>query len=332
MLINWQDYILAGYETHGPSFFFEPNAPPATPGTATALKPHHSIPSPPYSTGSSSSLLSEPCSPAHWATNTAPPLSPRDEIIDQCEEFIDFLKRSEQLAINQRRHFDKTMMPARFTSFRHPAILYQILAAPPGARFSTSGNRKQLVARMVALMMLNAALWDYRYTLNHSESFLKRLEQDSVDSEVDMSGSVEALLQIMLDCRDARGLRVGTGASDYSGHSSDSYFPPVPPSLSSSSSSSPSPLSFPEYQEIPDFTQYSPTAKNPYARPWFAGRMLKIAKRLSPESWTRVTDILFSCLTMRVAEPTPMSSWENKLRREILSAPLTNYIMPVLQG
>ncbi|KAE8371957.1 hypothetical protein BDV26DRAFT_286342 [Aspergillus bertholletiae] len=74
--------------------------------------------------------------------------------------------------------------------------------------------------------------------------------------------------------------------------------------------------------------RYSPTAQTQYGRPWFAGRMLKVAKRLNLNSWMMVHDFLFSCLTLRLE--TSVGLWERDLRQEILSAPLTSYIMPAL--
>ncbi|QRD82649.1 sigma-70 region 2 family protein [Aspergillus flavus] len=254
MLINWQDYILSGYETNGLSFFFDPS----------------------YSLSF---------------------LSPEDEIRHQCDEFIDFLKRCEELSVSHRSKHANMPALVRYSAFQETSLLYSILAAPPGLRFTASGNRKQFVARLVALIMLNAALWDYRNSVQHSETFLWTLEQAVLASEVDTSGSVEALLQIMLECRD------GITITDMSSTSSGS-------------------------QGMPDFTQYSPTAKTQYGRPWFAGRMLKVAKRLSLNSWMIVHDFLFSCLTLRLE--TPVCLWERELRQEILSAPLTSYIMPAL--
>ncbi|KAI9928981.1 hypothetical protein AWENTII_001353 [Aspergillus wentii] len=311
MLINWQDYILSGYETQGPSFSFEPNPPVGSlfePQVSQTSELCHSIPSPPHST---SSIFSEPCSPSHLAMAAAsqPSFSPRDEIQHQFDEFIEFLKRCEQLSVYQRDNSNKSTMPTRHTSFQCTALLYQILAAPPGARFTTSGDRKQIVARLVALMMLNAGLWDYRFSMVRSETFLQILEQNVIDSEVNTSGSIEALLQIMLACKD------GAVNSDTN---LNFFFTGIPTSPD-------------EWQELPDFTQYSPTAQTPYGRPWFAGRMLKVAKRLSPESWARVNNFLFSCLTFQVQEPA-VGMWEDELRGEVLSAPLTSYIMPALKG
>ncbi|KAJ6093209.1 hypothetical protein N7486_008498 [Penicillium sp. IBT 16267x] len=305
MLINWQDYILSGYETHGPSFSFEHPPPIATlPPDPTPSQPSDNITSMPSPPSSTSSALSE-TSPCVEPPSTSLQISttyPMDEIRLHYEIFLDFLRRCEQLALYQKDN------PESCDSSRHTAVsrtsqLFQILAAPPGSRFTSSGDRKQMVARLTALMMLNAAFWDYRYTPLHAGNFLRTLDQALTDSEVSMSGSVEAILQILLACNDGYIPQWVTGPDGT-----------ISPALS---------------ELTPDFTQYSPSATSPSARPWFAGRMLKIAKRLSADSWYRVNDFLFSCLTMQLSEPVAYM-WEADLRREILEAPLTSYVMPSL--
>ncbi|RLL93129.1 hypothetical protein CFD26_100061, partial [Aspergillus turcosus] len=192
MLINWQDYILSGYETHGPSFFFEPSPPIPSQSNIT-----------PTSTPTEPSLpTSSRLSTDFEGVSAAPSFFPRDELQHQCNEFIGFLKRCEQLALHQHTHTNLAIAPMRHTAFQPTSLLYQILAAPPGVRFTASGNRKQFVARLVALIMFNAGLWDYRSSIAHTETFLRTLEQAVLESEVNMSGSVEALLQIMLECND----------------------------------------------------------------------------------------------------------------------------------
>ncbi|CAG7960265.1 unnamed protein product [Penicillium olsonii] len=292
MLINWQDYILSGYETHGPSFYYEYEQPTFQENVPPQSN-FHSMPSPPYSTSSAHSV--SPC-PEPQAVPI--PTSPVDEIKFQCEEFLDFLRRCEQLALYQRDN-PEALHISRQAILQPTCLLHRVLAAPPGARFSTSGDRKQMVARLVALMILNAALWDYRYTPARVGLFLTTLEKAMVDSEVDMSGSVEAILQILLECNDGNVEELSTGYFDTAS------------------------LGEPD---VPDYSQYSPTASSPSARPWFAGRMLKIAKRLRSESWYRVSEFLFSCLTLQVQESS-MVFWEGELRQEILDAPLTSYHM-----
>ncbi|KAJ5749124.1 uncharacterized protein N7511_010820 [Penicillium nucicola] len=291
-LINWQDYILSGYETHGPSFFYQYEQPAAIASEYShqSTQNIHSMPSPPYST---SSALDLSPSPEPKTQPTFPPptnTTPVDEIKLQCEEFLDFLRRCEQLSLYQRDNPESSHL-TRQTTVQDTSILNDVLSAPPGARFTSVGGRKQMVARITALIILNAALWDYRYTPARASLFLSTLETAMIDSEVGMSGSVEAILQILLECND--------GSIEFS-----------PASL----------------EHLPDYSQYGPTASSPAYRPWYAGRMLKIAKRLCAESWYRVSDFLFSCLTLQVQEPC-MALWEADLRQEILDAPLTSYLM-----
>ncbi|KAJ5644787.1 hypothetical protein N7507_010798 [Penicillium longicatenatum] len=305
MLINWQDYILSGYETHGPSFSFD-HPPPITtlPPDPTPAQPSDNIASMPSPPSSTSSALSEtsPCVEPPSNCRQISTTYPMDEIRLHCEEFLDFLRRCEQLALYQKDN-PESCDASRHTAVSGTSQLFQILAAPPGSRFTSSGDRKQMVARLTALMMLNAAFWDYRYTPLHAGNFLRTLDQALIDSEVSMSGSVEAILQILLACNDG-------------------YTPEWVTRPDGTISPAASELT-------PDFTQYSPTATSPSARPWFAGRMLKIAKRLSADSWYRINDFLFSCFTMTLLEPVAYI-WETDLRREILEAPLTSYVMPSL--
>ncbi|KAJ5163641.1 uncharacterized protein N7500_005471 [Penicillium coprophilum] len=302
MMINWQNYILPGYETHGPNFFYEYDQHVSVSSDSLASLPHptpipHSMPSPPYSTSSAFSEVSPSPEPR---TMLPPSLHsiPIDETKFQCEEFLDFLRRCEQLALYQRDNPQSSYI-TRHTAIQETSILNQILAAPPGARFPTPDDRKQTIARLTALVTLNAAMWDYRNTPARTAIFLDTLEKSLVDSEVGMSGSVEAMLQVLLECTN--------GTPDGWSHSADGFAAAGP------------------VVEIPDFSQYFPTATSPSARPWFAGRMLKIASRLSSLSWYRVNEFLFSCLTLQVQEPS-MGLWEADLRREILDQP-TNYFM-----
>lgn len=298
MLINWQDYILSGYETHGPSFYFKSHDPIATPKHDSSRpqppQSFHNMPSPPSSVGS------PPLDPTFSSTLEIRPTfepqgTPIDEIRLQCEEFLDYLRRCEQLALYQRE-YPESCSPARISTVQESSILYQVIAAPPGARFTASGDRKQMVARLTALILLNAGLWDYRYTPDLAGTFMATLEQAMINSEVSMSGSVEAILQILLECNDGV---------------SQEWIEQIP------------------LESRPDYSQYSYDGATPSARPWFAGRMLKIAKRLSAESWHRVNEMLFSCLILQTSELS-FYLWEADLRREILDAPLTCYTMPSL--
>lgn len=307
MLINWQDYILSGYENHGSSSFYDYEQPALIRAellAPPAPQPFQSF-NPMLSPSSSTSSAFSEVSPTPAARTRLPsPLisSPIDEIKLQSEEFLDFLRRCEQLALYQRENPEASYI-TRHTAVQGTSIIRQILDAPPGARFTTSEDRKQTIARLTALMILNAALWDYRYTPARAAVFLNTVEKAMVDSEVGMSGSVEAILQILLECNDGS-IESWPGCADGLASAALGDYPA-------------------------DFSQYYPTATSPSARPWFVGRMLKIAKRLSAPSWYRVSELLFSCLTLQVQD-SYTTFWEADLRQEILDAPLTSYAMSSL--
>jgi hypothetical protein len=183
----------------------------------------------------------------------------------------------------------KHLSPRRYSLFEPDTLLYRILSSPPGLRYAHPGHRKQIISRLAALMMINAALWEYRLSTERSEAFLDSLTTKLLDSEVDVSGSVEALLQILLACED------GYGADGQRKLSSPNENDPLPS-----------------------------------ARPWFVGRLLKIAKRLGRPSWDWLNDTLLEFLALTKKAPTVVLR-EDKLRQEILTAPLTSYIMPILQ-
>lgn len=236
MLINWSDYIFAGYQTRGPSFFFD----------------HDSSIS---SMGHDAGAIGV------------------QEIREQCDELVTFLRNTEHLALVQKLRFDKTNAPRRYSAFWQGAPLHRLLSSPPGLRYSHPGGRKQIISRLAALLSINAAFWAYRHSTELSERFLKELTIQVLDSELDIHLSIEALIQMLLG-----------GSRD--------------PAL-----------------QDPD-------------RPWFVGRMLKIAKRLSRASWAKLNDILLGFLALEDNFGPVMFSWEDELKREILEAPLTSYIMP----
>ncbi|KAL6244951.1 hypothetical protein RBB50_008479 [Rhinocladiella similis] len=59
-------------------------------------------------------------------------------------------------------------------------------------------------------------------------------------------------------------------------------------------------------------------------RPWFIGRMLRIAKRLSRRSFDRLNDLLFVFIRLGSDLQPTIESWQNELRGEILSSPLVS--------
>ncbi|PGH18094.1 hypothetical protein AJ79_00722 [Helicocarpus griseus UAMH5409] len=262
MLINWQDYILAGYETKGPSFYYDHTT---------------SLPT---------------------SENQLP--TALGEIRTQCEEFISFLHLSERLSLTQKSSQLHQFVPSRYTAFQPDTLLFHILSSPPGIRYSIPGERKQIISRLAALMMINVAMWDHRNSPQKAETFLNGLRRKLLASEVDISSSVEALLQILLTCDDTFGF-----AND------DYDFVPEP-----------------AFDQLPTHSREAESL--PSGRPWFVGRMLKVAKRLGRPSWERLNNCLLSFLTL-TAEAPVIPSWEDDLRYEILTAPLTSYIMPLLQ-
>ncbi|KAK2786776.1 hypothetical protein FQN52_007662 [Onygenales sp. PD_12] len=294
MLINWSDYIFSGYETNGPSFFFEHVTPHQQAWSSSRLSPTSDYTHPPTLAPppiSTSTLSTGPRAVPH---PDAMSFTPVDEIRTQCEELIAFLHRSEQLAITQRLLQPRYLNPSRHTAFQPATLLFRILSSPPGDRYSIPGERKQIISRLAALMMINVALWDHRNVPQAAEIFLNGLRIKLLASEVDVNSSVEALLQILL--------------------ASDDTFDTVGEQYALSEQ-----LSSPLFSD-----------SDAFQRPWFVGRMIKIAKRLGRPSWERLNNWLLSFLMLTVETPM-VSSWEDDLRREILEAPLTSYMMPILQ-
>lgn len=299
-LINWQDYIFAGYISDPDSFYFDEDyrfsdsTSSTTKGSLTA-----ELPSPPNSTSPFTSNRTP--SPIRHPLN----ITAEQEIAFQCEEFLNFLARCESLSVSQRTTPLPNSAPSRHSAFGPGSILYRILISPAEKRKTVTGDRKQFIARLAALMMLNAAIWDYRLSISKTEAFLGHVIRQLRNSEVTSGSSIEALLQILLACKD---------------FPSDKSVPPMldPVSLSQAAS------------EGADFSQYSESVTSPFGRPWFVGRMLKVAKRIGLQSWLRLNRFLFDCLTLQVQE-SGILSWGPQLRNEILRAPLTSYTMPALQ-
>lgn len=244
MLINWSDYIFSGYNSLGPTFFF-----------------HHDP----------TSIPSDPSLQYHIAMQ---------EVQEQCQEFITFLRCTEQLAFVQAR-IQKTPIavqrqPLRYTAFLPGQPLRRLLTMPPGQRYTETGRLKQILSQLAALLTINTAIWEYRHSTELSEEFFSELIQNIKRNELDVHLSVEALIQIL--------------------------------------------LSGSEKPRLLDTE-----------RPWFVGRMLKIAKRLKAPSFEKLNNVLLSHLTLGSDLHKVMDEWENELRLEILEAPLTSYVLPLLQ-
>lgn len=245
MLVNWSDYIFSGYSSNGPTFYF-----------------HHGP----------TAMPSDPLEAQQMAVQ---------EIQEQCEEFITFLRCTEQLAFVQAQIRNMPIalqrQPNRYTAFIPGQPLERLLASPPGLRYTETGQLKQIISRLASLLTINTAIWEYRHSTDMSEEFFRELIENVKYNELDVHLSVEALIQILLS-----------------------------------------------------------GSKNPALldteRPWFVGRMLKVAKRLKAASFQKLNNVLLSHLTLGPDLHPVMSDWENDLRLEILGAPLTSHVLPLMQS
>lgn len=174
-LVNWQDYILSGYDGRGSTFYFTPEA---------------------------SFNSTDPRELDEWG---------RVEIRRQCEEFLIFLKCTEHLAAvtasqshnpvarqNQRR---------RYSIFGTDHPLYILLASPNKDRYTKSGQLKQIISRLGSLITINTAIWEYRHDPDLSEAFFEELITNIIYNELDENISVEALMQILLSGSENPALR-----------------------------------------------------------------------------------------------------------------------------
>lgn len=166
MLINWSDYIFSGYRGVGATFYFD----------------HQS--SPPHSDDQEAEAIA------------------RAELAQQCDEFITFLKCAEHLALvqagMQNNAVARSQQPLRNSVFMPGQPLYNLLASPNGPRYTDTGQFKQIISRLGALMTINTAIWEYRHSTEYSEEFFAELMENIVHNELDQYISVEALIQILL--------------------------------------------------------------------------------------------------------------------------------------
>ena len=243
-LINWQDYIFSGYDGSGSTFYFTPEAC--------------------FTSQDEDAIVNYG----------------RYEISHQCEEFLTFLKCTEQLAsvaaFQLQNPLARRNQPLRYSIFDRNHPLYVLLASPNKDRYTQTGQLKQIISRLGSLMTINIAIWEYRHDTNHSEAFFKELVNNIIYNELDKNISVEALMQILLSASENPALR----------HTE---------------------------------------------RPWLVGRLLKVAKRLSRNSWERLNDFLLSCLTLDGNQRPQMQQWEESLRHEISQAPLVSHTLPLMK-
>lgn len=169
-LINWQDYIFSGYDGRGSSFLFTPEA-----GFVSSDESQRNM----YG---------------------------KQEVHNQCEEFLTFLKCTEHLATVAFSQSDvpsvRQHQPLRYSVFVPGHPLYVLLASPNGTRYTDAGQLKQVISRLAALMTINVVIWEYRHNTSYSEAFLRELIDNIANNELHKNVSVEALIQILLSGND----------------------------------------------------------------------------------------------------------------------------------
>lgn len=165
-LINWQDYIMSGYDGCGSSFYFTPD------------KKDHDM------------------------SSSAKVRYGMEEVASQCEEFLTFLNCAEHLALAHSQSLshihNSSARSLRLKLFESTHPLFILLASSNQERYTKTGEIKQIISRLAALMTINVALWEYRYDYNLSELFFSELEQNIQNNELDKNISVEALIQVLL--------------------------------------------------------------------------------------------------------------------------------------
>lgn len=177
MIINWADYIMTGYHSKTPSFFFD-NQRRSRAGGGDAA-------------------------------GTA-----RREVHETVDELLQFLRCMEHLALvqsNIARGTGARRAPLRHTSFAQGSLLRSILTEPldqPRIANNLGGRRQRhIVARMACLLTLNAVNWQYRHSTELVETFLAELNAAVAKNRLEQSHSTEALLQILLSGSKHRALQ-----------------------------------------------------------------------------------------------------------------------------
>jgi hypothetical protein len=204
---------------------------------------------------------------------------PYFEIRQQFKEFLLFLRNIEYLALVTKYTIDTRRSSYRYAIFGVGTTLRNLLSSPLGHRIAFPGQRRQLLARLASLLLINAALWDYHMLTELCEKYLILLRAKIVDVELDIYPTSEALAQILIE-------------------------------------------------GIPLAEEGTKLREKEDDRPWFVGRMLKVAKRLGRPSWQKLNNALFSFLVLDGEFEPVAFGWEDELRREIMAAPLEALVLP----
>lgn len=165
MVINWSDYMMAGYHSSSPSFFFDHHHQRRDMAGAARREVH--------------------------------------ETVDEFLQFLRCMEHLAQVQSNfARTGLGPQRAPLRYTSFAQESPMSRILAGGPRPRPRPENlqmsNEKQTIARMACLLLLNAANWQYRHSNELMEAFLAEINAAIARNGLDRSLSSEALCQILL--------------------------------------------------------------------------------------------------------------------------------------
>ncbi|KAL9617899.1 MAG: hypothetical protein Q9160_007326 [Pyrenula sp. 1 TL-2023] len=165
MIVNWSDYMMAGYHSSSPSFFFDHHHQRRDMAGAARREVH--------------------------------------ETVDEFLQFLRCMEHLAQVQSNfARTGLGLQRAPLRYTSFAQESPISKILAGGPRPRPRLGNlqmsNEKRTIGRMACLLLLNAANWQYRHSSELVEAFLAEINAAVARNGLDRSLSSEALCQILL--------------------------------------------------------------------------------------------------------------------------------------
>ena len=105
------------------------------------------------------------------------------------------LPLSRQIPSNRSTEYASQRQPMRYTVSHPGQPLEPLLALPAGACYTKTGNLKQMITRLAALLTINTAIWEYRHSLHLSESFFTEQFSSVRYNELNRNLSVEAVIQ-----------------------------------------------------------------------------------------------------------------------------------------
>lgn len=170
-LINWYDYVLSGYDGRGSSFYFTPES---------------TVPLP---------------------EKRDEEVYGRQELVQQCEEFLVFLGCVDQLtsvvASQSENVVARQYQPLRYSIFAHSRPLYHLLGNESKWQGMSADPLRGQICRLASLITINVAMWEHRFDSQRSEAFLEELTENIKYEQVDKNRCTEILLQILLYSSDS---------------------------------------------------------------------------------------------------------------------------------